>query len=162
MDYSDLLDAFDSLGLDLVQVYDDADEPNGFEVQDNGEVIADFDADDFTGLESYLQGLLTEARQGDTTRQYVSRRIAMKTVDGLDGKLTLLDQMGVARAMLCGARDGLQDAITPFLDNGELTDEVLDKLTEEQLKVVVMLNEVRKSLFHLDGAMTGERREWSR
>jgi hypothetical protein len=65
MDYSDLLDAFDSLGLDLVQVYDDADEPNGFEVQDNGEVVGTFDTDDFTGLEAYLQQLLTEARDGE-------------------------------------------------------------------------------------------------
>ena len=160
MDYSDLLDAFDSLGLDLVQVYDDADEPNGFEVQDNGEVIADFDADDFTGLESYLQGLLTEARDGDTTFQYVSRRIALKTVDALDGKLTVMDQMGIARALLCGARDGVQNAINPFLVNGELTEEAIDQLTEEQLGDVTRIVQLRKALFHLDGAMTGERREW--
>ena len=36
MEYSDLVDAFDDLGLDLVEVYDHSDAPAGFEVQDNG------------------------------------------------------------------------------------------------------------------------------
>ena len=160
MEYSDLVDAFDDLGLDLVEVYDHSDAPAGFEVQDNGEVVGTFDTDDFTGLEAYLQQLLTEARDGDTTFQYVSRRIALKTVDALDGKLTVMDQMGIARALLCGARDGVQNAINPFLVNGELTEEAIDQLTEEQLGDVTRIVQLRKALFHLDGAMTGERREW--
>ena len=60
MEYNDLVDAFDDLGLDLVEIYDDNDEPAGFEVQNNGEVVASFDTDDFTALEAFLQELLLE------------------------------------------------------------------------------------------------------
>jgi hypothetical protein len=84
----------------------------------------------------------------------------LKTVDALDGKLTLMDQMGLSRALLCGARKGFENAINPYLVNGELTEEAIDQLTEEQLGDVTRIIELRKALFHLDGAMTGERREW--